>query len=163
MAPCAHGGYRRHDGLDHLWCRQAQAPVIDLMEQQRTVRRKGGTMRLGAYPCALVPETKAHACYGDAEISERHRHRYEFNNGYRERLAAAGLVFSGLSPDGELVEVVEYPAHPWFVACQFHPEFQSTPLEPSPLFRDFVAASLRQADAAEPRIIIPPHHMVGFQ
>ena len=122
-------------------------PVIDLMEQQRTVRRKGGTMRLGAYPCALVPETKAHACYGDAEISERHRHRYEFNNGYRERLAAAGLVFSGLSPDGELVEVVEYPAHPWFVACQFHPEFQSTPLKSHPLFRNFIGAAMQRRTA----------------
>jgi len=122
-------------------------PVIDLMEHQRAVRHKGGTMRLGAYPCKLEPGTKAHDCYGEASIAERHRHRYEFNNEYRERLAQNGLVFSGLSPDGELVEIVEYPAHPWFVACQFHPEFQSTPLKSHPLFRNFIgAAMVRRAE-----------------
>ncbi|MFU8780166.1 MAG: glutamine amidotransferase-related protein, partial [Kiritimatiellia bacterium] len=85
-------------------------------------------------------------CYTALEISERHRHRYEFNNAYREKLEAQGLVFSGLSPDGELVELVEYPAHPWFVACQFHPEFQSTPLQAHPLFRGFVGAARQHRD-----------------
>ena len=102
---------------------------------------KGGTMRLGAYPCALEPETLAHAAYGKAEVSERHRHRYEFNNAYRERLAENGMRFSGLSPDGTLVEIVELEDHPWFLGCQFHPEFKSRPMRPHPLFSDFIRAS----------------------
>ncbi len=120
-------------------------PVIHLMESQREIRKKGGTMRLGAYPCTLVPDTRAATCYGVTQIQERHRHRYEFNNDYREPLQAKGLVLSGMSPDDTLVEIVEYPAHPWFVACQFHPEFQSTPLRAHPLFNGFVGAAAGRA------------------
>jgi len=125
---------------------QTPHPVIHLMASQRNIYRKGGTMRLGAYPCCLEPGTVAAACYGATDISERHRHRYEFNNAYRRQMEEHGLVFSGLSPDGELVEVVEYPAHRWFVACQFHPEFQSTPMKSHPLFRGFVEAAMIRRD-----------------
>jgi len=125
-------------------------PVIHLMASQREIYKKGGTMRLGAYPCELTPETTAAKCYGKARIEERHRHRYEFNNEYREIMREKGLVFSGLSPDGALVEIVEYPEHPWFVACQFHPEFQSTPMRSHPLFRNFVAASMRASKVSRP-------------
>jgi len=120
-------------------------PVIDLLPSQRKVRRLGGTMRLGAYPCLLAAGSRARAAYGAARVCERHRHRYEVNNRFRARLERAGLALSGLSPDGQLVEIVELRDHPWFVACQFHPEFQSTPLSPHPLFKDFVAAALRRA------------------
>jgi CTP synthase len=123
-------------------------PVIDLMESQRGVSAKGGTMRLGAWPCVVAPGTRAAGAYGRKEVSERHRHRYEFNNAYRDRLKEAGMVVSGVSPDGTLVEMVELKDHPWFVGCQFHPEFQSTPLKPHPLFRDFVGASLRDRDGS---------------
>ncbi|MBQ4132851.1 MAG: CTP synthase, partial [Desulfovibrionaceae bacterium] len=102
----------------------------------------GGTMRLGAYPCLLSQDSHAHKAYGREEIFERHRHRYEFNNDYRTRLEEAGLEFSGVSPDGKLVEIVEIADHPWFLACQFHPEFKSTPMNPHPLFRAFIKASL---------------------
>jgi CTP synthase len=117
-------------------------PVIDLMTDQQSVKDMGGTMRLGGYPCQVKPGSKAYQAYGRKEVIERHRHRYEFNNHYREAMTARGLVFSGLSLDGRLVEMVEVSAHPWFVACQFHPEFQSTPLKAHPLFRDFIAASM---------------------
>jgi CTP synthase len=120
-------------------------PVIDLLPEQHAVRDKGATMRLGAYPCVLRPGTKAYEAYGTAEISERHRHRYEFNPEYRDRLSRAGLVLSGTSPDGRLVEVVELADHPWFLGCQFHPEFHSTPFKPHPLFKAFVAAALARA------------------
>ena len=123
-------------------------PVIHLMESQRGVAAKGGTMRLGVFPCALREGTKGRAAYGVADVRERHRHRFEFNNAYRDAMAAKGLVFSGLSPDGELVELVELRDHPWFVACQFHPEFQSTPLAAHPLFRGFVAAARRAGKRA---------------
>ena len=102
----------------------------------------GGTLRLGAYPCMLKPGTFAAAAYGREEISERHRHRYEFNNAYREQLEAAGLIVSGASPDGSLVEIIELADHPWFLGCQFHPEFQSKPMQPHPLFRDFIKAAM---------------------
>jgi len=102
----------------------------------------GGTLRLGAYPCKLAPGTLAAAAYGQEEISERHRHRYEFNNSYRKPLEEAGLVVSGTSPDGTLVEIVELANHPWFLGCQFHPEFQSKPMQPHPLFRDFIKAAI---------------------
>ena len=102
---------------------------------------KGGSMRLGAYPCALKEGTKAREIYGKPQISERHRHRFEVNNSYREQLEKAGLVFSGTSPDNVLVEMIEIKDHPWFVAVQFHPEFQSTPKNPHPLFTSFVAAA----------------------
>ena len=115
--------------------------VIDLMPEQEDVEDKGGTMRLGAYPCKVAPGTKAHAAYGAELIYERHRHRYEVSNAYRDELAQAGLVISGLSPDGRLTEMIELADHPWFVATQAHPEFKSRPLKPHPLFRDFVAAA----------------------
>ncbi|MBN2586645.1 MAG: CTP synthase [Candidatus Fermentibacteraceae bacterium] len=116
-------------------------PVIHLMEDQKNVTEKGGTMRLGLYPCALEEDSLARSVFGAALVSERHRHRYEFNNDYRDRLREAGLVCSGVSPDGSLVEIVERPDHRWFVACQFHPEFTSTPLRPNPLFRAFIQAA----------------------
>ena len=102
----------------------------------------GGTLRLGAYPCVIKPDTFAAAAYGQDEISERHRHRYEFNNAYRQQLEEAGLIVSGASPDGNLVEIVELADHPWFLGCQFHPEFQSKPMRPHPLFRDFIRAAI---------------------
>jgi len=107
-------------------------------------KRYGGTMRLGAYPCVIAPGTRARAAYGSARIEERHRHRYEFNNEYRERLEKAGLVFSGVYPEQNLVEIIELPSHPWFVAVQFHPEFKSRPLRPHPLFRAFIAAAIKR-------------------
>jgi len=120
--------------------------VIDLMPEQRGVEEKGATMRLGAWPCVLRPGTRAYEAYGRGEIQERHRHRYEFNNDFREALTGAGLVLSGASPDGRLVEIVEVADHPWFLGCQFHPEFASTPFQPHPLFVAFVAAALERAD-----------------
>lgn len=124
-------------------------PVIALMDEQEKVTHKGGTMRLGAYDCELVQNTLARRIYGDAHISERHRHRWEFNNAYREPLREAGLVLSGMSPDGNLVEMVELPAssHPYFIGCQFHPEFKSRPTAPHPLFTAFVGAALEHAKA----------------
>jgi CTP synthase len=117
-------------------------PVIDLMEEQKGVRRKGGTMRLGAYPCVLKEGTLSYRAYGRKRIYERHRHRYEFNNRYRDVLERAGLVVAGTSPDGRLVEVVEVKDHPWFVAVQYHPEFKSRPQTPHPLFVSFVRACM---------------------
>jgi len=126
-------------------------PVIDYMPDQRTITEKGATMRLGAWPCVLTQGTRAEAAYGTKEISERHRHRYEVNNDYRERLVAAGLVISGTSPDQRLVEMVELPDHPYFVGCQFHPEFKSRPQAPHPLFSSFIAAACEQrATRAKP-------------
>jgi CTP synthase len=118
-------------------------PVVDIMETQRGVNAMGGTMRLGAYPCVIKKGSKAHSAYSSIEISERHRHRYEVNNSYRAALEKAGIDWSGLSPDGTLVEIMEYRHHPWFVACQFHPEFKSRPLKPHPLFKGFVKAVLQ--------------------
>jgi len=117
-------------------------PVIDLLPEQKDIENLGGTMRLGLYPCKLTPGSLALQAYGDELVYERHRHRYEFNNEYREQIEAAGLKISGTSPDGRLVEIVELPGHPWFLAVQFHPEFTSRPNRPQPLFRDFVRASL---------------------
>ena len=116
-------------------------PVIHIMADQKDLADLGGTMRLGGYPCQLVPGTRVHEAYDADMVTERHRHRYEFNNAYRERLRAAGVVFSGLSPDGRLVEIMELRDHPWFVGTQFHPEFKSRPMNPHPLFREFVRAS----------------------
>lgn len=121
--------------------RSTPDPVIDLMPDQRGITAKGGTMRLGAYPCRLAPDSLARRAYGVPEISERHRHRYEFNNSYREHLTSQGLRLTGLSPDGRLVEIVELPDHPWFVGVQFHPEFKSRPNRAHPLFRDFISAA----------------------
>jgi len=123
-------------------------PVIDLMREQRAVDRLGGTMRLGAYPCRIRPGTLAERCYGALDISERHRHRYEVNNRYREPFEKAGVVFSGTSPDGQLVEILELPAHPFFIAAQFHPELKSRPNRPHPLFREFVAAAVTHQNRA---------------
>ncbi|MFW5883787.1 MAG: CTP synthase, partial [Verrucomicrobiota bacterium] len=138
-------------------------PVIHIMEDQKEILHKGASMRLGAWPCKLLPGTRAHEAYsehggeanpsvpaarheddGSMIISERHRHRYEFNNSYRERLEAAGLTFSGVNPERDLIEIVEITEHPWFLAVQFHPEFQSKPDAAHPLFASFVAASLKR-------------------
>ena len=127
---------------------QTPHAVISLLEDQQRVVRKGGTMRLGAYPCALSPGSHAHTAYGDPVVHERHRHRYEFNNEYRQAFERLGMRFSGLSPDGSLVEMIELADHPWFVGCQFHPEFRSKPVDPHPLFRDFVKASLSAAKSS---------------
>jgi CTP synthase len=116
-------------------------PVISLMESQQHVTDMGGTMRLGAYPCRLARGSRAAEVYGVAEVSERHRHRYEVSNAYRDLFVQHGMRLSGLSPDGQLVEVIELPAHPWFIGCQFHPELQSRPTRPHPLFAGFVAAA----------------------
>jgi CTP synthase len=124
-------------------------PVICLMDSQRNVTDKGGTMRLGAYPALLRTGSRVAAIYGAEEISERHRHRYEVNNTYRERLEECGLRFSGVSPDGKLVEMIELPDHPWFIGCQFHPELKSRPLRPHPLFASFIEAASRAAGLAE--------------
>ena len=118
-------------------------PVIDLMPDQAQVTEKGGTMRLGSCPCVLAEGSRALAAYGQKHIDERHRHRYEFNNDYREALAGAGMTISGLSPDGRLVEAVELEDHPWFVGVQFHPELKSRPNRAHPLFREFIAAARR--------------------
>lgn len=118
-------------------------PVIDLMEEQVDVTAKGGTMRLGVYPCKIMEGTKTHAAYGSDMVEERHRHRFEFNNKYLQTLKDAGLVIGGTSPSGSLIEIVEVADHPWFVATQFHPEFKSRPTNPHPLFSDFVEASLK--------------------
>lgn len=121
-------------------------PIIALLPEQEDVEDMGGTLRLGLYPCKIVEGTKAHAAYEDQLIYERHRHRYEFNNHYRDMLEREGFVFSGVSPDGRLVEIIELKDHPWFVASQFHPEFKSRPTNPHPLFRDFVGASLNNKE-----------------
>jgi CTP synthase len=121
----------------------AKNPLIHIMEKQKSVKGKGGTMRLGAYPCALAGQTLARRIYGQDEISERHRHRYEFNNAYRQKLQQCGLVVSGSYAKEDLVEIVELPNHPWFLGCQFHPEFKSRPMDPHPLFESFVGACLQ--------------------
>jgi CTP synthase len=125
-------------------------PVIDLMPEQRSIRDLGGTMRLGHYPCVLAAGSKAQRAYAQDEVSERHRHRYEINNDYREALGRAGMVWSGLSPSGRLVEVAELRDHPWMLGSQFHPEFKSRPNNPHPLFRDFISACL-----TNPRPLLP--------
>jgi CTP synthase len=117
-------------------------PVIHLMEEQKTINKKGGTMRLGACPCSVNKGTKAFDAYNESDISERHRHRYEFNNNYRTIMTDNGLVLSGINQQKDLVEIIELPDHPWFLGCQFHPEFKSKPLVPHPLFKAFVGASL---------------------
>jgi len=125
-------------------------PVISLLSEQKEVVLMGGTMRLGAYPCVIRPETKTFAAYGQESINERHRHRYELNNEYRELLEENGLIVSGASPDGKLAEIVELTDHPWFIACQFHPEFKSKPTNAHPLFRGFVKAAIEQASQVSP-------------
>ncbi len=141
----------------------AKDPVIYLMEkwfdfrkgrtEERTqVSDKGGTMRLGAYPCVIQPDTQAWAAYEAKEIAERHRHRYEFNNAYKGIVTRLGMKVSGMSPDGELVEIVEIEDHPWFLGCQFHPEFKSRPTEPHPLFRAFIGAAVREKRSLFPEV-----------
>ena len=125
----------------------ADHTVIDLMPEQEDVEEKGGTMRLGAYPCKLDKDSLAYEVYGEEVIYERHRHRYEVNNAYRDTLVNAGLCISGLSPDGRLTEMVEIPGHPWFLASQGHPEFKSRPTKPHPLFKGFVGAALKRKNA----------------
>jgi CTP synthase len=117
--------------------------IIDLLPDQNAKVDKGGTMRLGEYPCQLRKNSNAYKAYGKREIEERHRHRYEFNNMYRIQMEEAGLIISGLSPNGNLVEIIELKDHPWFLAGQFHPEFKSSPMNPHPLFRDFISSSLK--------------------
>jgi CTP synthase len=124
-------------------------PVIDLMTTQKGIVQKGGTMRLGAYPCTLADGSVAARAYGKKKISERHRHRYEFNNAYRQTVEEHGMRLSGLSPDGNLVEVVEIADHPWFIGCQYHPEFKSRPLDCHPLFRGFIRAALQRKTAGD--------------
>jgi CTP synthase len=120
-------------------------PVIDLLPEQKEVEDLGGTMRLGAQAVELGEGTRTREVYGESVISERHRHRYEVNNAYRQQLLDGGLVISGTFQEGRLVEIVELPDHPWFVASQFHPEFKSRPTRPAPLFREFVAATLERS------------------
>ena len=122
-------------------------PVIDLMPDQQNIDEKGGTMRLGKYPCRLSRESLAYAAYGEENIWERHRHRYEFNNVYRDKFTEGGMRIGGVNPDRDLVEIIELPNHPWFVGVLYHPELQSRPNRPHPLFREFVAAALRYQDA----------------
>jgi len=128
------------------FCPETPYPVIDLMEEQREIEEMGGTMRLGAYPCKLFEGTRSRMAYGKELIHERHRHRYEFNNEFRERLKAKGLVVAGVSPDEQLVEIIEIMDHPWFVGVQFHPEFKSRPNRAHPLFREFVRAAIEREE-----------------
>jgi CTP synthase len=142
-------------GLEGAHTREVETdtphPVIDFMENQRNLQTMGGTMRLGSYPCTLTPGTLAAQCYDELEITERHRHRFEFNNKYREIFERKGMVFSGQFVAGDLVEIIELPSHPWFLATQAHPEFKSRPTRPAPLYRGFVQACIeygRNRDAA---------------
>jgi CTP synthase len=134
-------------------------PVIDLLPEQKNVTDLGGSMRLGAQPCHVVPGTKAEQVYGEPVVYERHRHRYEVNPAYHEVLSGKGMVFSGLSPDGRLVEIIELEGHPFFMAGQFHPELKSRPTRPHPLFRDFVGAARARAQGEpstpERQVVIP--------
>ncbi|MDR4399553.1 glutamine amidotransferase-related protein, partial [Bacillus atrophaeus] len=116
------------------------------LPEQKDVEDLGGTLRLGLYPCKLIEGTKAFEAYQDEVVYERHRHRYEFNNEFRQQMEANGFVFSGTSPDGRLVEIIELKDHPWFVASQFHPEFKSRPTKPQSLFKDFIGASVEASD-----------------
>jgi CTP synthase len=130
---------------------KSKFPVIDLLPEQRGVTAKGATMRLGAYPCKLTEGSLAHKAYGSLEISERHRHRFEVSNDFRPRLEKAGLIVSGRWVERDLVEIVELKDHPWFLGCQYHPEFKSRPMEPHPLFASFVKAAVEHRRAREGR------------
>ncbi len=145
---------------------ETRFPIVALMDAQREVVKKGGTMRLGSFPCVLIEGTRAFEAYGQKQVDERHRHRYELNNAYREEIQKFGLVLSGLSPDGKLVEMIELPDHPYFLACQFHPEFKSRPMAPHPLFRRFVRAALEHVQTRghdEPRTTVPPSELSSAQ
>ncbi|MCH8330761.1 MAG: gamma-glutamyl-gamma-aminobutyrate hydrolase family protein, partial [Bacteroidetes bacterium] len=124
-------------------------PVIDLMDGQKKITKKGGTMRLGACPCKVKKGSKVHSIYGKENISERHRHRYEFNNKYKQAFEKAGMSSSGINPDNKLVEIIELKDHPWFIGVQFHPELKSTVLNPHPLFGQFIKASKEHKLAKE--------------
>ena len=128
-------------------------PVVDLMDEQHEVEDKGGTMRLGSYGARLLPGSQVARAYGTEMVWERHRHRYEVNPRFRSRLEEAGLVCSGISPDGRLVEFIELPGHPFWVGTQAHPEFKSRPTQPHPLFRELVGAALARAEGRDPRLI----------
>ena len=134
-------------------------PVIDLLPEQRNVREKGASMRLGAWPCVVEPESFAFTAYGQKKISERHRHRYEFNNDYKNTLTDKGLRITGMSPDGHLAEIVEIKDHPWFLGCQFHPEFKSRPVKPHPLFSKFIEAALHNTQKKKQKAM--PKKRVG--
>jgi CTP synthase len=121
---------------------KTKAPIIDLMEEQKKITKKGGTMRLGAYPCTLKENTKVYEMYGSQDISERHRHRYEFNNEYLEKFENKGMMAVGINPDSNLVEIMELKNHPWYIGTQFHPELKSRVVEPHPLFVGFIKASI---------------------
>lgn len=127
-------------------------PVIDLLPEQRNVKEKGASMRLGAWPCVVEPDSFAFTAYGQKKISERHRHRYEFNNDYKKTVTDKGLRITGISPDGRLAEIVEIKDHPWFLGCQFHPEFKSRPIKPHPLFGRFIEAALKNAQKKKQKI-----------
>jgi CTP synthase len=122
--------------------KECEEPVIDYLPEQKNITRKGGTMRLGAYRCTIAPGTNAERAYDSPEISERHRHRYEVNPAFEKIVEDAGLIISGRNPESSLVEIIELNDHPWFLGCQFHPEFKSKPMKAHPLFRDFIKASL---------------------
>ena len=147
---CAIIEFARHEcgmkGAHSTEFKKTQFNVIDLMQEQKGIKNMGGTMRLGAYPCIVTKGTKAFRAYKKEFISERHRHRYEVNNKFKKKLAEHGMIFSGVSPDGNLVEIIELADHPWFVAGQFHPELKSRPVLPHPLFRDFVGAVKAQTN-----------------
>ena len=121
--------------------KSARNAVIDMMEDQKNLRDKGGTMRLGAYPCRIVKGTRTYEAYNSTLVHERHRHRYEFNNKYKALFEKKGLTMAGICDDRDLVEIIEISEHPWFIGVQFHPEFQSKPLAPHPLFKKFVTAT----------------------
>src|SRR5690606_10353506 len=138
------------------WASDTEHPVICLMNSQREVTDLGGSMRLGAFTARLAPGSRAARIYGTNEISERHRHRYEVNNAYREALVEAGMVISGTSPDGDLVEMIELEDHPWFLATQFHPELKSRPTHPHPLFASFIEAAVLRRDRSRARVSARP-------
>jgi CTP synthase len=142
----------RHIGLEHANSTEMNEdtphPVIDIMADQKDIVEKGGTMRLGNYLCKFDPKSKSRTIYGAKEVSERHRHRYEFNNAYRSELVGAGLRLAGLSPDEKLVEVIELDNHPFFIGSQFHPEYKSRPNRPHPLFHSFTQAAIAYRTAA---------------
>jgi CTP synthase len=140
-----------------------EVPVIALMASQRSVNDMGGTMRLGAYPARLRPGSLAAEAYGVVEISERHRHRWEVSNAYRDVLAEHGLRLSGQSPDGGLVEIVELPDHPWYLGCQFHPELKSRPTRPHPLFAAFIGAARRHATGERTAPMSVRQQLVGLE
>ncbi|MEE9442623.1 MAG: CTP synthase [candidate division Zixibacteria bacterium] len=149
------------DAHSYEFYRDLKYPVIHLMADQEEITEMGGTMRLGAYPADVVEGSRTHKAYGETKISDRHRHRYELNNEYRDMLTGAGMKLAGISPDGKLVEIVEVPDHAWFVAVQFHPELKSRPTKAHPLFRDFVAASVKYNHDKKKRMELKPENSVA--